>query len=99
MHDLLKALTGHLGQRLAQGFKHEILNASYGVLNDPALGQASLFIVVVIVSLSIAQIAPSGYADTSLPSCSRTLSPDFHDGRVPYLTVFVLPSGMRTCTS
>jgi hypothetical protein len=41
-------------------------------------------------SLSIAQNAASGYADTSFPSCKRTLSPDFQAGCAANFTVLSL---------
>jgi hypothetical protein len=55
-----------------------------------------LFLLLFSFSLSIAQNAASGYADTSFPSCSRTLSPDFHAGGVENFTLFRLPSDMLT---
>jgi hypothetical protein len=42
-------------------------------------------------SLSIAQNAPSGYADTSFPSSKRSLSPDFQAGCAANFTVFRRP--------
>jgi hypothetical protein len=50
------------------------------------------FLLLFSFSLSIAQNAASGYADPSLRSCSRTLSPGFHAGCEENFTLFTLPS-------
>jgi hypothetical protein len=48
LDDLLEVLDDDPGQSLAQCVGNQVLNASDGVLNDPALAQAKLFVVVIV---------------------------------------------------